>query len=178
MEGWYQAARQIDQGLEQMKNAQAGFYTTSRNTQPATANHDPDKMDVDRIGIKRLTTQERERYFKEGRCFKCGQKGHRANECQKGTPNYAQNKNPGRNRFFNRDRQFTRNIPPGRSIRQTETEEAKEEENPPKPPPKPRAAEPQTDPTKERAASIRAILSTLKPEEQDTVFNLLAEEGF
>ena len=29
MEGWYQAARQIDQGLEQMKNAQAGYYTTS-----------------------------------------------------------------------------------------------------------------------------------------------------
>ena len=69
-------------------------------------------------------------------------------------------------------------MPPGRNIRQTETEEAKEEENPPKPPPKPRAAELQTDPTKERAASIRAILSTLKPEEQDTVFNLLAEEGF
>ena len=65
MEGWYQAARQIDQGLEQMKNAQAGYYTTSRNNQPAIGNHDSDKMDVDRIGIKCLTTQERERYFKE-----------------------------------------------------------------------------------------------------------------
>ena len=34
------------------------------------------------------------------------------------------------------------------------------------------------DPTKERAASIRTILKSLKPEEQDAVFNLLAEEGF
>ena len=69
-------------------------------------------------------------------------------------------------------------MPPGRNIRQTETEEAKEDENPPKPPPKPKAAEPQADPTKEKAASIKAILGTLKPEEQDAVFNLLAEEGF
>ena len=136
------------------------------------------KMDVDRIGIKRLTTQEREHYFKEGRCFKCGQKGHRANECQKGTTNYMPNKNPGRNRFVNRDRQFTRNMPLGRNIRQTETEEAKKEESPPKPPPKPKAAEPQADPTKEKATSIKVILGTLKPEEQDAVFNLLAEEGF
>ena len=91
--------------------------------------------------------------------------------------NYIQNKNPGHNRFFNRDRQFTRNAPPGRNIHQTEMEEAKEE-NPPKPSPKPKTAESQEDPTKERAASIKAILGTLKPEEQDAVFNLLAEEGF
>ena len=66
MEGWYQAARQIDQGLEEMKNAQAEFYTMSRNNQQVTANHNSDKMDVDRIGIKRLTTHERECYFKKG----------------------------------------------------------------------------------------------------------------
>ena len=114
----------------------------------------------------------------EGQCFKCGQKGHYTNECQKGTTNYTQNKNSGRNRFFNQDRQFTRNAPLGRNIRQTEMEGAKEEENPPKPPPKPKAAEPQADPTKEKVASIKVILGTLKPEEQDAVFNLLAEEGF
>ena len=69
-------------------------------------------------------------------------------------------------------------MPPGRNIYQTETEEAKKEEYPPKPPPKPKAAESQANPTKERAASIKAILGTLKPEEQDAVFNLLVEEGF
>ena len=46
------------------------------------------------------------------------------------------------------------------------------------PSPKPKVAESQADPTKERAASIKAILGTFKPEEQDAVFNLLAEEGF
>ena len=69
-------------------------------------------------------------------------------------------------------------MPPSRNIYQTETEEAKEKENPPKPPPKSKVAEPQVDPIKKRAASIKVILSTLKPEEQDAVFNLLAEEGF
>ena len=34
------------------------------------------------------------------------------------------------------------------------------------------------DPTKEQVTSIKTILKSLKPEEQNTVFNLLAEEGF
>lgn len=29
MERWYQAARQIDQGMEQLKNAQAGYFATT-----------------------------------------------------------------------------------------------------------------------------------------------------
>ena len=52
----------------------------------------------------------------------------------------------------------------------------KQEETAPKQVPKEEEAP--VDPTKERAASIRTILKSLKPEEQDTIFNLLVEEGF
>ena len=52
----------------------------------------------------------------------------------------------------------------------------KQEETAPKQVPK--EEETPVDPTKEQVASIRTILKSLKPEEQDAVFNLLAEEGF
>ena len=145
-------------------------------------NDDPDRMDVDKISIKRLTTQERECYFKEGRCFTCGQKRHRANECPKKPTRSAPNRNQERGSFFNRNNRFApRYNNQGKNIRQTETTEAKpvekQEETTPKPVPKEEEEAP-VDPTKEQAASIRTILKFLKPEEQDAVFNLLAEEGF
>jgi hypothetical protein len=40
-------------------------------------NHGDEAM---KIGAARLTDSEREKYMKEGKCFRCGQKGHRANQ--------------------------------------------------------------------------------------------------
>jgi hypothetical protein len=40
--------------------------------------NDPDAMDVDR-----LSEADKKTYMKEGRCFKCGEKGHRANDPDK-----------------------------------------------------------------------------------------------
>jgi hypothetical protein len=40
--------------------------------------NDPDAMDIDR-----LSEADKKAYMKEGRCFKCGKKGHRANDPDK-----------------------------------------------------------------------------------------------
>jgi hypothetical protein len=39
--------------------------------------HDDEAM---KLGVARLTDSEREKYMTEGKCFRCGQKGHRANQ--------------------------------------------------------------------------------------------------
>ena len=91
------------------------------------------------------------------------------------------NRNPERGSFFNKNNRFTsRYNNQGKNIRQTETVEAKEVEKQEEKAPKQTQKEEEApvDPTKKRAASIRTILKSLKPEEQDAVFNLLAEEGF
>ncbi len=33
------------------------------------------------MSINRMTDEQREEHFQEGKCFKCHQKGHRAKEC-------------------------------------------------------------------------------------------------
>jgi hypothetical protein len=40
-------------------------------------NHDDEVM---KLGAARLTDSEREKYMKGGKCFCCGQKGHRADQ--------------------------------------------------------------------------------------------------
>jgi Zinc knuckle len=39
------------------------------------------KRDPNAIDINRLTVEERNKLMKEGRCFKCRNTGHQANEC-------------------------------------------------------------------------------------------------
>lgn len=64
---------------------------------------DPDAMDVDR-----MTTEERDRHYKEGRCFTCHEIGHLSRHC-------PTRKNKGKQ--------------PARKMRMTETEEEAEEES-------------------------------------------------
>jgi Zinc knuckle len=44
------------------------------------------------MDINRLTVEERNKLMKEGRCFKCRNMGHRANECPKDNNNKKEGK--------------------------------------------------------------------------------------
>lgn len=47
----------------------------------------PTPMDIGNITLKKLTPAEREQCRKEGRCFRCRQKGHTAKDCPKAKRN-------------------------------------------------------------------------------------------
>src|SRR6266566_1395110 len=46
---------------------------------------DPNAMDVDLVQLKPLSNEERQTLSKEGRCFRCRQKGHMSRSCPQGT---------------------------------------------------------------------------------------------
>lgn len=48
---------------------------------------DPIPMDIGNITLKKLSQAERDKCRKEGRCFRCREKGHMANKCPKGQGN-------------------------------------------------------------------------------------------
>lgn len=47
----------------------------------------PTPMEIDNIKLRKLTPAEREQCRKEGRCFRCRQKGHTSKNCPKGQRN-------------------------------------------------------------------------------------------
>ncbi|EPQ49732.1 hypothetical protein GLOTRDRAFT_134681 [Gloeophyllum trabeum ATCC 11539] len=78
IEEWYEATSRFDNQYQRARvviNRYKGVgqtrnFITPKFTRPSK---DPNAMDVDC-----LSTSEREKYMKEGRCFTCGQTGHRA----------------------------------------------------------------------------------------------------
>jgi hypothetical protein len=66
--------------MEAMYITDSRNQSTNRGPKPCFTPHrnDPDTMDVDR-----LSEADKKAYMKEGRCFKCGEKGHRANDPDK-----------------------------------------------------------------------------------------------
>ena len=52
------------------------FRPTYKPYRPRPQERDPDAMDVDK-----MTTEEREKHYREGRCFNCHQIGHLARQC-------------------------------------------------------------------------------------------------
>ena len=86
--GWYE---KIDLFLSQRRFAAAVAKQHSSRTpityhSPAptktSPSRDPDTMDVDtKERPRKLTPEERNRCFKEGRCLRCRQKGHMASTC-------------------------------------------------------------------------------------------------
>ena len=58
------------------------YSTQKTNTQAqSTLKVDPYAMDVDAVKIEKLTKEERERCFKEGRCLQCRKPGHFMKDC-------------------------------------------------------------------------------------------------
>ena len=61
-------------------SASTTFTAPSRTSEPVP-------MDIGNVSLKKLTPAEREMCRKEGRCFRCREKGHMANKCPKGRGN-------------------------------------------------------------------------------------------
>jgi Zinc knuckle len=83
IDNWYEWAASLDHRFHKVNRA---IKRTRENSGKEKApqrkyyfswkEHDPNAMDVDR-----LTVNERNKLMKEGRCFKCRNTGHQANEC-------------------------------------------------------------------------------------------------
>jgi hypothetical protein len=91
-------------------------------SEPASRNWPNQGDEAMKLGVARLTDSEREKYMKDGKCFRCGQKGHRANQHNAdGSPPKTQTargmQRQGTKKFTEReqkhDRKTTkRNVPP------------------------------------------------------------------
>jgi hypothetical protein len=99
---WYERAakhdaqhRRVQEILERRRGStsnnnnpnQARRTFVPRFTPRQTTIRDPNAMDVDQITttIDRLTQEERDRHFRENRCFKCHKIGHISRNCRSGS---------------------------------------------------------------------------------------------
>jgi hypothetical protein len=71
-------ADRADTIIFQAKRFSRGRGVSSSET--ASGNWPNQDEEAMKLGATRLTASEREKYMKEGKCFRCGQKGHRANQ--------------------------------------------------------------------------------------------------
>lgn len=188
MDGWYKAAQHMDHQWRRMRRIIEGnaFNSFSGNRQQNQAYRDPNAMDVDHIKINRLSAQDKERYFKEGRCFSCGEKGHRSANCPKkrgGQNNNYQGIRFQGNRFQKQPEQ--RPTPQGNYSQQRNVRQMQNTTQELAPEGSSYQADPETNktpeygmPAKERATKIRALLSGMQEEEREAVLDQLAEQGF
>jgi len=83
-------ARRFDQNLRRTRMIIKGLRTPlPANRTSHSRPSDPNAMDT---SLGRLTTEEREKCFKEGRCFACRQTGHNARNCRKYPNNNTNNR--------------------------------------------------------------------------------------
>jgi hypothetical protein len=90
LEEWKEAARKEIVHISEIDNANfknRRFIPRDTNTYQNTTpkNNTPVPMDVDAttIPFQKLTDTDREKYWKEGCCFRCCEKGHMARNCPK-----------------------------------------------------------------------------------------------
>jgi hypothetical protein len=90
LDEWKEAARKEIVRISEIDNANfknRRFIPHDTNTYQNNApkNNAPVPMDVDAttIPFQKLTDADREKYRKEGRCFRCREKGHMARNCPK-----------------------------------------------------------------------------------------------
>ena len=71
-------------------------YSNFRTLNPSSSRTiaDPNVMDVDSVRLKKLSPQERAKYMKEGRCFRCRKTGHDARNCRTKTNFTSENPRP------------------------------------------------------------------------------------
>ena len=82
IEKWYQATLRFQHVWEKTQEIAKGkinpFYQ-NHHRKEEHKKKDPDAMDVDAV---RLSNEEQQKRFKEGRCYRCGAQGHIARGCK------------------------------------------------------------------------------------------------
>ena len=128
--------------------------------------------------IPKLTPEEREKCIREGRCFKCREKGHNSNNCQKFKNNTSSTSNSQNIRAagvltfpmlypqfpiasMNPEQYYTPQQTPAVHI-ETSTQES----------------ESKTTTPGKHAANIRAILQGLTEDQREELYQSLDKEGF
>ena len=83
----------LNDAMRDAERVESAHRRLGKNSRPDQAPkvrqaHDaPTPMDIGNVQLKKLTTAERDQCRKEGRCFRCRQKGHMASNCPKGQGN-------------------------------------------------------------------------------------------
>ena len=72
---------------ERVEAAHKRIPRTRPTTTPTRTDSGPTPMDIGNVVLKKLTPAERDQCKKEGKCFRCRQKGHMANKCPKARGN-------------------------------------------------------------------------------------------
>ena len=149
MDGYYTLASRLDlqwrkgqeltKGSSEKKSSDSKGSTTSTQGKSSNA-----------IRLRKLTDEERTRYKKEGRCFRCRELGHGQWDC------------PQRNTNTVSPNQGTTNTPAYRKIRIAASE-----------PNNPAPAEPEAP-----VSRVRALFRTFTPAEREEVVNIAEAEGF
>ena len=170
MTGWFEAASRLDNQHRRFQLVVAGLRDSVRLPPVQKARNqerDPDAMDVDR-----LTRGQTRQYMREGRCFECGEKGHRASEC----PRQAK-RSPKTGRFVKKKwDNKSRNM---RKAAKAPVEESDEEDDEPAPDPVSTPKKGQYGLTyDDRKTKIKALFAGLDEIGQNRMYDDLTEEGF
>ena len=88
MEGYYNLARDLDSAFHQYLKERK--ETQSKNSGSKSYAKDKGRAPTQgQVQLKKLTPEDRDRLAREGRCFRCREKGHMASQCQ-GQPQQRQ----------------------------------------------------------------------------------------
>lgn len=87
----YETLNDAMRDAERVESAHKRLGNAPRQEIPARIRkfNEPTPMDIGNIQLKKLSQAERDQCRKEGRCFRCRQKGHMANNCPKAQGNWA-----------------------------------------------------------------------------------------
>ena len=80
IEGWYEKAQRLDNAYREAQSFLRGVDMTPSHSSRTTTSHSSNDGVVP-MDIDRLTTEERDKCIKEGRCFTCQERGHLTREC-------------------------------------------------------------------------------------------------
>ena len=149
MEEWYSAAIRLDNQYRRLRSMLG-------RTNNSTRSDKQDSSGKSSVNIKRLTDEQAAEYRKDGRCFRCGNKGHISRNCDKKSGNKATQNETSK--------------PNVRNIRGNTTSDTKET---------PDAKETTETPTiEDRVTKIRALFAGLSNDDKDSIIDKLELSDF
>lgn len=183
---WYDAAIKLDDQYHRLKMIQGA--NRQRNPPPTNQSwrNNSTKPTIRALALAKLTPEEREKCFKEGRCFRCREKGHNSTNCPQKTNSFTNHPSPstscGRGTFrgsYRGGNPFpSRTNYQARALNQDTTNETRTPTNETTPNQTEQPTNNNEPDIKDHAKTIRAILSQLNQEEMETLYEELDGPGF